>query len=363
MALLVRSLATRFKSSRFSARPLLALAGLLALALPAAAQPFGGVFSLSSSNPGHIEIPNSPALNPTSAITIELWVSVGNLPASSTCRSLVGKNFQQSYWLGICGSGRVLRSYLKGPTSGFDGGVIPVSELTHIAVTFDGTTRRHYVNGELVGSMAESGLLSESLQNLRIGSDFSYDFVPDASFSEVRLWSVARTVDQIRSTINVQLTTPQPGLVAAWGFGATDNLGAHNGSIVGHATALDLPIAPNCGTSTSTSLCLDDRFSVSALYRNGPPGSAESPAQTAGCSNPGSGLFWFFDPDNWEVMVKTVDGCALNSHHWLFTAATTNVSYRLTVYDIRAGAQKIYFNYPGPPAPAVTDVNAFATCP
>jgi hypothetical protein len=24
---------------------------------------------------------------------------------------------------------------------------------------------------------------------------------------------------------------------------------------------------------------------------------------------------------------------------------------------------KIFFNYPGPPAPAVTDVNAFATCP
>ena len=39
------------------------------------------------------------------------------------------------------------------------------------------------------------------------------------------------------------------------------------------------------------------------------------------------------------------------------------VFYRMTVYDIHAGAQKIYFNYPGPPAPAVTDVTAFATCP
>jgi hypothetical protein len=363
MTLLVRSLSAPSRPIRFSALACLAFAGLFSLVLPAAAQPFGGVFSLSSSNPGHIEIPNSLALNPTSAITIELWASIGNLSTGSSCKSLVGKNFQQSYWVGICGPGRVLRSYLTGSTSLMDGGVIPLSELTHIAVTYDGTTRRHYINGELVASMPEIGFLPLSLQNLRIGSDFSYDFVPDASFSEVRLWSVARTQDQIRSTINVQLTTPQPGLVAAWGFGPTDNLGAHNGSIVGHATALDLPIAPNCGTSTSTSLCLDNRFSVTALYRTGPPGSAESPAHTAGCSNPGSGLFWFFAPDNWEVMVKTVDGCGLNSRHWLFTAATTNVSYRLTVYDIHAGAQKIYFNYPGPPAPAVTDVNAFTTCP
>ncbi|HZF14248.1 MAG TPA: LamG domain-containing protein [Thermoanaerobaculia bacterium] len=355
---------SRVRAIRFSLLCLTLLA-LSALAGPAVAQPFGGTFSLSSSNPGHIEIPNSPALNPTGAITIELWVSVGSLPATSTCRSLVGKNWQVSYWVGICGSGRVLRSYLKGsnPGSLFDAGAIPVGELTHIAVTFDGTTRRHYINGELVGSKAETGLLPISLQNLWIGSDFNYDFVPDASFSEVRLWNVARTQDQIRSTINVQLTTPQPGLVAAWGFGPTDNLGGHNGSIVGHATALDLPIAPNCGSGTSTSLCLDNRFSISALYRTGPPGSAESAAHTVGCANLNSGLFWFFSSDNWEVMVKTVDACGLNSHHWIFTAATTNVFYRLTVYDVHAGAQKIFFNYPGPPAPAVTDVNAFATCP
>jgi hypothetical protein len=349
--------------SRLLCWTLLALAGLLTLAGPVAAQPFGGIFSLASANPGYIEIPSSPALNPTGAITIELWTSVGTLSAGSTCKSLIGKNWQVSYWVGVCGSGRVLRSYLKGSSSLLDAGVIPVGEITHIAVTFDGTTRRHYVNGELVGFKTEPGPLPTSSQNLRIGSDFNYNFVPDASFSEVRLWSVARTVDQIRSTINVQLTTPQPGLVAAWGFGPTDNLGGHNGSIVGHFSALDLPIAPNCGAGTSTSLCLENRFSVSALYRTGPPGSAESVAHTVGCTNPGSGLFWFFSPDNWEVMVKTVNGCGLNSRHWIFTAATTNVFYRLTVYDVHAGAQKIFFNYPGPPAPAVTDVNAFATCP
>jgi hypothetical protein len=76
-----------------------------------------------------------------------------------------------------------------------------------------------------------------------------------------------------------------------------------------------------------------------------------------------SGIFWFFSSDNWEVMTKALNGCSLNSHYWIFSAATTNVFYRMDVFDVRAGQQKIYFNYPGPPAPAVTDVDAFATCP
>ena len=51
-------------------------------------------------------------------------------------------------------------------------------------------------------------------------------------------------------------------------------------------------------------------------------------------------------------MVKALNGCGLNNRYWIFSAATTNVFYRMTVYDYHTGTQKIYFNYPGPPAPA-----------
>jgi len=76
-----------------------------------------------------------------------------------------------------------------------------------------------------------------------------------------------------------------------------------------------------------------------------------------------SGLFWFFSSDNWEIMVKALNGCGLNNRYWIFSAATTNVFYRMEVFDTVGLEQKIYFNYPGPPAPAVTDTDAFATCP
>jgi hypothetical protein len=342
-----------------AALSLFALGLLFVLATPVAAQPFGGTFSLSSTDPGYIAIPNSADLNPTSTITIELWASVGD--TGGGCKSLVGKDFVHAYWVGICG--RTLRSYLRGSASSFDGGTIPLSDITHIAVTFDGTTRRHYINGELVASLAETGALTTTTQEMRIGSDVSYNFVPNSSFNEVRLWSVARTQAQIRSAINIQLTTPQTGLVAAWGFGYTDSLNNHNGTLVGHASILALPIAPSCGASTGTFLCLGNRYSISARYRTGAPGTVETQAHTVAFTALSSGAFWFANSDEWSLMVNALDGCATNNRHWIYSAATTNLFYRLTVIDVRAGLEKIYFNYPGSPAPAVMDVNAFASCP
>ena len=131
---------------------------------------------------------------------------------------------------------------------------------------------------------------------------------------------------------------------------------------------LGIKIAAHKATGATTKvapLCLNNRYTVRAYWRTNPtPGTAtDGQAQVASCPNPGSGLFWFFAPTNWEVMVKVLNGCGLNNRWWVFSAATTNVFYRLEVTDVTSGAQKIYFNYPGPPAPAVTDVNAFATCP
>ncbi len=105
---------------------------------------------------------------------------------------------------------------------------------------------------------------------------------------------------------------------------------------------------------------------MSARFRVGAPGTAEGVAQTIGCAGPaceGSGIFWFFSSSNWELMTKIINGCGLNNRYWSFSAGLTNVFFRLEVTDVTSGTNKIYFNYPGPPAPAITDVNALAVCP
>jgi hypothetical protein len=76
-----------------------------------------------------------------------------------------------------------------------------------------------------------------------------------------------------------------------------------------------------------------------------------------------SGLLWFFEPSNWEVVVKVLNGCGEpNPRYWLFFAGATNVQYTVTVADTQSGVVKAYFNQLGSSAVA-TETDAFATCP
>jgi predicted esterase len=104
-------------------------------------------------------------------------------------------------------------------------------------------------------------------------------------------------------------------------------------------------------------LCLrDGRFQVEVDWRDfhGTPGRGKvAPAVSAD-----SGLFWFFGADNWEVLVKVLDGCGYNGHFWVYAAATTSVEYTLTVTDTRLDRTVRYRHPAGTPAPAITDSGA-----
>ena len=76
-----------------------------------------------------------------------------------------------------------------------------------------------------------------------------------------------------------------------------------------------------------------------------------------------SGIVWFFTPASFELMIKIVDGCSLNNRYWVFLAALTNVEFHVTVYDTWTETTKLYDNVLGVSAAAITDTNAFQTCP
>ena len=111
----------------------------------------------------------------------------------------------------------------------------------------------------------------------------------------------------------------------------------------------------------ATRLCLQKgRFRVEVSWDV--KGSSGAGQAVAGASAD-SGLFWFFSPDNWELMVKVLDGCGINGRYWVFAAGTTDVHYVLTVTDTLTGAVARYENPAGRAAAAVTDTGAFQTCP
>jgi hypothetical protein len=113
--------------------------------------------------------------------------------------------------------------------------------------------------------------------------------------------------------------------------------------------------------ATSTALCLDgNRFRVQVFWRLA-DGTSDN-GQVVPYFSSDSGIFWFFGPNNWELMVKVLNGCGLNQRHWVFAAATTNVEFILRVRDTNTGIVRMYFNPLGRAADALTDVSAFSGC-
>ncbi len=106
-------------------------------------------------------------------------------------------------------------------------------------------------------------------------------------------------------------------------------------------------------------LCLwGSRFTVKAYWRSGDGGSGSARVVNEGTEN--SGLFHFFGPSNWEILIKVLDGCEENGRVWVLGASTTDLGYRIEVADTVTGESREYVNEPGRPAPAIIDTDAFA---
>lgn len=71
-----------------------------------------------------------------------------------------------------------------------------------------------------------------------------------------------------------------------------------------------------------------------------------------------AGLFTFFHPQNPEVLVKVLDGCSVNGHFWVLTAAATNVGFEVRVRDTASGRRWVRGNVDLNPSVSVQDARA-----
>jgi hypothetical protein len=124
----------------------------------------------------------------------------------------------------------------------------------------------------------------------------------------------------------------------------------------------DIPSGDGCVPSAET-LCLNrgNRFAVTVAWLDFDGNTGAGQALDIGKRD--SGLFSFFNEDNVEMVVKVLTGCSLNNHYWVFFSGATNIELTVTVTDTMEGITKTYFNPLGQAAVAVTDTQAFATCP
>jgi hypothetical protein len=117
--------------------------------------------------------------------------------------------------------------------------------------------------------------------------------------------------------------------------------------------------APDC-TPTLTSLCPQNRFRITVDFID-PRTATQGQARAVSLTND-TGVFWFFAPENLELMVKVLDGGGVNGYFWVFYGGLSDVDYTIRVTDTATGATRTYHNPPHHLASG-SDVTAFTAGP
>ncbi|HVS12279.1 MAG TPA: hypothetical protein VMV46_00005 [Thermoanaerobaculia bacterium] len=122
-------------------------------------------------------------------------------------------------------------------------------------------------------------------------------------------------------------------------------------------------ITPPACQPDEVTLCLaNGRFQVRAEWEDFQANQGVGAVTT---SSDDSGGFWFFSPENTELLVKVLDACDVpgNDTFWVFAAGLTNVEVTLTVTDTETDRSRVYENELGEAFSPILDVEAFAACP
>ncbi len=88
----------------------------------------------------------------------------------------------------------------------------------HLAATYDGTVLKAYKNGVLTASVTTLGGLSAASGGLTFGKHPTLSQFWDGTIDDARVWTVARTCNEINQNMNTELAGNQIGLKAYYKF-------------------------------------------------------------------------------------------------------------------------------------------------
>lgn len=111
----------------------------------------------------------------------------------------------------------------------------------------------------------------------------------------------------------------------------------------------------DCRPETA-SLVFADGFKVALCYETASGEVGEG--KTGIWASSESGLLWFFNRDNAEVLVKVLDGCRLNGNRWVYVAPVTDLAFNLYVQSA-GGSNWSHHNRQGQTAASRSDNFAF----
>ena len=161
---------------------------------------FGSALSFDGSS-SRVRVADSASLDLTSAVTLEAWVYPA--AAQSGWRAVVQKE-TDSYLLHASSGAGGLRP-AAGVTVGaavptvFSPSALPVGAWSHLAMTYDGSQIRLFVNGVQVASLPQTGAIAPSGSPLWIGGNSPYGEYFSGRIDEVRVYRAALSQAEIQA--------------------------------------------------------------------------------------------------------------------------------------------------------------------
>jgi mannosyl-glycoprotein endo-beta-N-acetylglucosaminidase len=162
-------------------------------------------------------------------ITLEAWINVNEFKSQPFAGSVIVKDqggIDAGYMIRCGGNGIINFNIGNGSWHEINtpANSVQLNSWQHVAATYDGTSMKIFVDGELKAQTNISGLnIGNAVNsNLLIGESPGFPGrVFNGKIDEIRIWNVSRSQSQIQSTINTILTpeyysTPDSGLVGYW---------------------------------------------------------------------------------------------------------------------------------------------------
>jgi hypothetical protein len=181
--------------------------GTIAGAVRTTAGKFGSALTFDGVN-DWVTVPDSTSLDLSTRATLEAWVfptALGGLWRTALLKEQPG---QLVYALYAHNDASRPSGHLFTTGDLFSNGTaaVPLNAWTHLAMSWDGTTQRLYVNGNLVASRAVAGTLPNSAGVLRFGGNGVWSEWFAGRLDEIRIYDRALTQTELQTDMTKPVT-------------------------------------------------------------------------------------------------------------------------------------------------------------
>jgi hypothetical protein len=158
-----------------------------------------------------VQIPDAPALDPVNSLTVEAWVYLTGNPSIDVATivtkqgTVIASDIQYQLESYIVSGRLTFRCTVYLPTgyAWVNGNTnVQLNTWYHVAMTYDNSTLKLYVDGALDGSVPATGPIAPTTEPLRIGGAGSGPWFFDGRVDEVSLYDRALSAVEIQAIYN-----------------------------------------------------------------------------------------------------------------------------------------------------------------